>query len=311
MYIARCSGRPSTGSSSPVCAPFALSLSRRTAICASDPAAGAATDPPCPIARTDAICSFPFAIFAVPVLGNLLHRAKATGYDRNGLLVPKLSPGLIFRAPPSLNAHAPHHACTIPRPTHPSSRLHHPSSHSTAPRPSSPATTSLRVPAHQARSRTSRSRRSGRRRRPSASSACYGAPSSHRSSTRPRQSSRCPRCAPSRPELHLHLHLLISSPSHTSHTRCHLWQSMVKRRARRDAVVADALYFAGLGLLRSRVRLRTSVSNALDKTETAAEWASDSAQWASDTSVKNATAAEWTTALTVHALSLQPVHSSH
>jgi len=37
------------------------------------------------------LLSGPFVLFTVPVLGQALHHAKATGYDRSGMLVPKLS----------------------------------------------------------------------------------------------------------------------------------------------------------------------------------------------------------------------------
>ena len=38
-----------------------------------------------------ALMSFPFIVFAVPVVGSTLHGSKATGYDQAGKLVPQLS----------------------------------------------------------------------------------------------------------------------------------------------------------------------------------------------------------------------------
>ena len=47
-----------------------------------------------PISRrriTVAILSFPFLVFAMPILGGSLTHAKATGYDRASRLVPQAS----------------------------------------------------------------------------------------------------------------------------------------------------------------------------------------------------------------------------
>lgn len=38
-----------------------------------------------------ALMSFPFLIFHIPILGEALYGAKITGYDKSGLLVPRLS----------------------------------------------------------------------------------------------------------------------------------------------------------------------------------------------------------------------------
>ena len=42
-----------------------------------------------------ALFSFPFLVFNLPLWGPALHRANATGYDKEGKLVPKLGDGLI------------------------------------------------------------------------------------------------------------------------------------------------------------------------------------------------------------------------
>lgn len=38
-----------------------------------------------------ALMSFPFLVFIIPIFGEALHGANATGYDKSGLLVPRLS----------------------------------------------------------------------------------------------------------------------------------------------------------------------------------------------------------------------------
>ena len=43
------------------------------------------------------LLAFPFLIFHVPVFGSALHGAKPTGYDKSGLLVPKLSSSHILK----------------------------------------------------------------------------------------------------------------------------------------------------------------------------------------------------------------------
>ena len=41
------------------------------------------------------LLSFPFLLFVTPMVGPALHRARATAYDEDGRLVPKLSDALI------------------------------------------------------------------------------------------------------------------------------------------------------------------------------------------------------------------------
>ena len=41
------------------------------------------------------LLSFPFLLFVTPMVGQGLHRARATAYDEQGRLVPKLSDGMI------------------------------------------------------------------------------------------------------------------------------------------------------------------------------------------------------------------------
>ena len=44
-----------------------------------------------------ALLSFPFLLFAVPILGDVLTLAKPTGYDKSGVLCPRLSASQVAR----------------------------------------------------------------------------------------------------------------------------------------------------------------------------------------------------------------------
>ena len=68
---------------------------RRQPELATDPTRRQPRIPPCIMLAVsllaDALMSFPFLLFAVPVLGTILTFAIPTGYDKSGILCPKLT----------------------------------------------------------------------------------------------------------------------------------------------------------------------------------------------------------------------------